>query len=51
VANAVYLVDVEGLSLHDATTTLGSDPKELQRALARGRQHVRGRVDAYVKGQ
>lgn len=51
VANAVYLVDVEGLSLHDATTTLGSDPKELQRALARGRHHVRGRVDAYVKGQ
>jgi DNA-directed RNA polymerase specialized sigma24 family protein len=50
VANVVYLVDVEGLSLHDATATLGSDTKELQRALTRGRHHVRGRVDAYVKG-
>jgi DNA-directed RNA polymerase specialized sigma24 family protein len=51
VANAVYLVDVEELSLHDAATTLGKDPKELQRALTRGRHHVRGRVDSYVTGQ
>ncbi|GAB3444107.1 hypothetical protein GCM10027517_23250 [Phycicoccus ginsengisoli] len=51
VANAVYLVDVEGLSLHDAATTMGTDLKELQRALARGREHVRGRVDSYVKSQ
>lgn len=51
VANVVYLVDVEGLSLHDTATTLGTDLKELQRALARGRHHVRGRVDAYIKSQ
>lgn len=51
VANVVYLVDVEGLSLRDAATTLGKDPRELQRSLARGRHHVRGRVDAYVKSQ
>lgn len=51
VANVVYLVDVEGLSLHDAATTLGKDPWELQRSLARGRHHLRGRVDAYVKSQ
>jgi DNA-directed RNA polymerase specialized sigma24 family protein len=51
VANVVYLVDVEGLTLHDAATTLGKDPRDLQRALARGRHHVRGRVDAYLKGR
>ena len=51
VANVVYLVDVEGLSLHDAATTLGKDPRELQCSLARGRHHVRARVDAYVKSQ
>lgn len=51
VANIVYLVDVEGLSLNDAATTLGQDPRELQRSLARGRHHVRARVDAYVKSQ
>jgi DNA-directed RNA polymerase specialized sigma24 family protein len=51
VANVVYLVDVEGLSLHDAAATLGKDLKELKRALARGRDHVRGRVDSYVNGQ
>jgi len=51
VADVVYLVDVEGLSLHDAATTLDEDTREIQRALARGRHHVRGRVDAYVKSQ
>jgi DNA-directed RNA polymerase specialized sigma24 family protein len=51
VANVLYLLDVEGLSLHDAATLLGTAPKEVQRALARGRHHVRGRVDSYVKGQ
>lgn len=51
VADVVYLVDVEGLSLHDAAAALGSGLEGLQRALARGRDHVRARVDAYVKGQ
>ena len=51
VANVVYLVDVEGLSLHDTATTLGKDPRQLQRLLARGRHHVRGRVDAYLKSR
>lgn len=51
VADVAYLVDVEGLSLREAAITLGKDLRELQRSLARGRHHVRGRLDAYVKSQ
>jgi DNA-directed RNA polymerase specialized sigma24 family protein len=49
VGNVLYLIDVEGLSLPGAAAVVGRDLKVLQQDLARGRIHVRGRVDAYLK--
>jgi DNA-directed RNA polymerase specialized sigma24 family protein len=51
VGDVLFLIDVEGLSLHDAAGTVHRDPTQLQRQLARGRNHVRGRVDAYLNGR
>jgi DNA-directed RNA polymerase specialized sigma24 family protein len=51
VGNVLYLIDVEGLSLSDAAAAVGRDLGVLQQDLARGRNHVRARVDAYLKGR
>jgi DNA-directed RNA polymerase specialized sigma24 family protein len=51
VGDVLFLIDVEGLSLRDAAGAVHRDSVELQRDLARGRSHVRGRVDAYLKGR
>lgn len=51
VGDVLFLIDVEGLSLHDAARAVDRDPTQLQRDLAHGRNHVRGRVDAYMKGR
>lgn len=47
-ADALYLVDIEGHSLPTASSLLDRDPTSLQRELAQARDHVRGRVNAYV---
>jgi DNA-directed RNA polymerase specialized sigma24 family protein len=47
-ADAVYLVDIEGHSLPTASGLLGRDIDELQRDLVVARNHLRGRVDAYL---
>lgn len=51
VGDVLFLIDVEGLSLRDAAGAVHRDPTQLQRQLARGRNHVRGRVDAYLNGR
>jgi DNA-directed RNA polymerase specialized sigma24 family protein len=51
VGDAVYLVDIEGHSLQTAGGLLGRETALLQRDLARGRRHVRARVDGYFAGR
>lgn len=48
VADVVYLVDIEGHSLQTTSSLLDRSLPGLRRDLARARNHVRGRVDAYV---
>ena len=47
-ADAVYVVDIEGNSVQTASGILGRDIEELQRDLVVARNHLRGRVDAYL---
>ncbi|MFG1906088.1 RNA polymerase sigma factor [Kribbella sp. NPDC048928] len=47
VSDVVYLVDIEGHSLQTAGGLLGKETALLQRDLARGRRHVRARVNGY----
>ncbi|SFD00662.1 hypothetical protein SAMN04487968_12019 [Nocardioides terrae] len=47
-ADAVYVVDIEGHSLPTASGLLGRDIGDLQRDLRVARNHLRGRVDAYL---
>ena len=47
-ADAMYVVDIEGHSLQTASGLLGRDVEGLQRDLVVARNHVRGRVDTYL---
>lgn len=49
VGDVLFLVDVEGLTLRAAAEVVHRDPASLQRELARGRNHVRSRVDDYLR--
>jgi DNA-directed RNA polymerase specialized sigma24 family protein len=49
--DAVYLVDIEGHSLQTAGGLLDRETALLQRDLARGRRHVRARVNGYFAGR
>jgi DNA-directed RNA polymerase specialized sigma24 family protein len=51
VGDAVYLVDIEGHSLQTAGGLLDGELAQLQRDLARGRRHVRARVNGYLAGR
>lgn len=51
VGDVVYLVDIEGHSLQTAGGLLGRETALLQRDLARGRRHVRARVNGYFAGR
>lgn len=46
--DAVYLVDIEGDSLAAASSLLQREASDIQRDLARARNHVRGRVNDYL---
>ena len=48
--DAVYLVDVEGHSLETAASLLNSSVTAVRRDLVRARNHVRGRLSAYLVG-
>jgi DNA-directed RNA polymerase specialized sigma24 family protein len=48
VADAIYLVDIEGHSLNTAVGLLGRDLVDVQHDLVRARNHVRGRVNEYL---
>ena len=48
VADAIYLIDIEGHSLSTAVGLLGRDLVDVQRDLVRARNHVRGRVSEYL---
>jgi DNA-directed RNA polymerase specialized sigma24 family protein len=50
-ADAVYLVDIEGHALPTASSLLGRPIPQLQRDLVRARNHVRGRVSSYLAGR
>lgn len=47
-ADAVYVVDIEGHSIQTASALLGRDIEELQRDLVVARNHLRGRVGTYL---
>jgi DNA-directed RNA polymerase specialized sigma24 family protein len=49
--DTLYLVDVEGSPLQSIAATAGRDPIQVQRELARARNHVRGRVSAYLQSR
>ena len=51
VAYVVDLVDVQGQGLLAAALVLGREVPDVQRDLARGRDLVRSRVDAYLQGR
>ena len=46
--DAVYLIDIEGHSLATASSLLQREASDVQRDLVQARNHVRGRVNAYV---
>lgn len=50
VADAMYLVDMEGHSVEAAAGLLQLDVTEVTRHLIRARHHVRGRLDGYLTG-
>jgi DNA-directed RNA polymerase specialized sigma24 family protein len=47
-ADALYLVDIEGHALTTAGSLLGRGVVDLQRDLVRARDHVRGSIDRYL---
>lgn len=49
--DALYLVDIEGHSLEMAGSLLGRKTSDVQRDLARARNHVRGLVNEYLSGR
>jgi DNA-directed RNA polymerase specialized sigma24 family protein len=49
-AEVLGLVDIQGYPLGDAARALGLDEGAARAALARARNHVRGRLDAYLGG-
>jgi DNA-directed RNA polymerase specialized sigma24 family protein len=51
VADVVDLVDVQGQGLLASALVLGREVPDVQRDLARGRDLVRSRVDAYLQGR
>lgn len=49
--DVLFLVDVEGRSLQSAAAVADRDPLQVQRELALARDHVRGRVSAYLQSR
>jgi DNA-directed RNA polymerase specialized sigma24 family protein len=47
--DVMYLLDIEGHSLATASSLLGRNVPDLQRDLVSARNHVRGRVDGYLR--